>query len=404
MLAWNFATVWETIADSSPDAPALVQGERTVSWRDFDRRADGLARYLLDAGAGHQDKVALYLYNCPEYLEACFALLQGGRRPGQHQLPLRRRRAGLPVGQRRRGGGRVPRHLRRAHRTRPRPRTRGADLVVGRRRPRRVPVLGGALRDGGGHADGAGHAARRPGPRRPVDDLHRRHHRHAQGRDVAPGRPGAGRDRRVGQALPGDGRLRRSCGRACRGSARSACPACPLMHATGWFSSLGRLCTAGCVALARGPSLPRRRPARRLRAPPGEHVGHRRRRHRQAAARRARRQPRPLGPVRPPDAQLVGGDVVGAGEGGAAPSPAQRAPHRQLRLLGGDGHGPGRVDLGRVGADGHVQGHRQHQGARRRLPGGPTRVGRGGAGGGTGPPAVGLLQGSRQVRTDLRAS
>src|SRR5688500_4497758 len=78
MSAWNFATIWETIADGAPDAPALVQGDRTVSWREFDRRADGLARYLLDAGTAHQDKVALYLYNCPEYLEACFACCEAG--------------------------------------------------------------------------------------------------------------------------------------------------------------------------------------------------------------------------------------------------------------------------------------------------------------------------------------
>jgi 3-oxocholest-4-en-26-oate---CoA ligase len=81
MAGWNFAELWERIADRFPDADAQVQGTRRVSWRDFDRRADGLARHLLDGGAQHQDKVALYLYNAPEYLEASFATYKAGLVP-----------------------------------------------------------------------------------------------------------------------------------------------------------------------------------------------------------------------------------------------------------------------------------------------------------------------------------
>lgn len=69
---WNFADVWESHADRLPDAPAQSQGERRTTWAQFDRRADGVAATLLAAGAGHQDKVAQYLYNCPEYLESVF--------------------------------------------------------------------------------------------------------------------------------------------------------------------------------------------------------------------------------------------------------------------------------------------------------------------------------------------
>jgi acyl-CoA synthetase (AMP-forming)/AMP-acid ligase II len=74
--SWNYADVWEAVAEAQPDAPALAQGARRVSWRDFDRRADGVAKWLLDEGVGHQDKVALYLTNCPEYLETAFATLK----------------------------------------------------------------------------------------------------------------------------------------------------------------------------------------------------------------------------------------------------------------------------------------------------------------------------------------
>ena len=61
MAGWNFAELWERIADRFPDAQAQVQGDRRTTWSEFDRRADGLARHLLDGGAQHQDKVALYL-------------------------------------------------------------------------------------------------------------------------------------------------------------------------------------------------------------------------------------------------------------------------------------------------------------------------------------------------------
>jgi fatty-acyl-CoA synthase len=68
-----FADVWETAADLFPDAPAVVYGDRTLTWSAFDRRANGLGRWLLAQGARHQDKVGIYLYNCPEYLETEFA-------------------------------------------------------------------------------------------------------------------------------------------------------------------------------------------------------------------------------------------------------------------------------------------------------------------------------------------
>jgi fatty-acyl-CoA synthase len=78
---WIFADVWETVADTLPDAPALTHGDRTMSWSELDRRADGVARWLLGADVRHQDKVALYLYNGPEYLEATFACLKLGLVP-----------------------------------------------------------------------------------------------------------------------------------------------------------------------------------------------------------------------------------------------------------------------------------------------------------------------------------
>ncbi|MBS1848602.1 MAG: acyl-CoA synthetase [Actinobacteria bacterium] len=81
MTGWNFADVWEIVARQIPDAPAQIQGDRRTTWAEFDRRADGVARFLLDAGVAEQDKVAQYLYNCPEYLESVFATFKAGLVP-----------------------------------------------------------------------------------------------------------------------------------------------------------------------------------------------------------------------------------------------------------------------------------------------------------------------------------
>ena len=81
MPGWNIAEVWEVVAEVLPDAPAQVQGDRRTTWAEFDRRADGVAKALLEAGAAHQDKVAQYLYNCPEYLESLYGTWKAGLVP-----------------------------------------------------------------------------------------------------------------------------------------------------------------------------------------------------------------------------------------------------------------------------------------------------------------------------------
>src|SRR5206468_3106844 len=41
---WNFADAYEVIAEQVPDAPSQVQGNHRITWREFDRRADGVAK------------------------------------------------------------------------------------------------------------------------------------------------------------------------------------------------------------------------------------------------------------------------------------------------------------------------------------------------------------------------
>jgi fatty-acyl-CoA synthase len=81
MPGWTFADAWEVVAAKVPDAPAQIQGDRVVSWGDFNRRANGIAQRLLADGAREQDKFAQYLYNGPEYMESMYAAFKTGLVP-----------------------------------------------------------------------------------------------------------------------------------------------------------------------------------------------------------------------------------------------------------------------------------------------------------------------------------
>jgi len=80
-MAWTIADVWEAIAAAQPDLPAQIQGQRQLTWAEFDARADALAAHFIERGVGHQAKVAGYLFNGPEYLETYFAAFKGGFAP-----------------------------------------------------------------------------------------------------------------------------------------------------------------------------------------------------------------------------------------------------------------------------------------------------------------------------------
>ena len=72
----HFASVWETISDLIPDRPALICGDTTRSWREYDDRAARVAFLLHTHGIGHDAKVGLYLHNSNEYLEAQYGIFK----------------------------------------------------------------------------------------------------------------------------------------------------------------------------------------------------------------------------------------------------------------------------------------------------------------------------------------
>ncbi|MDZ4055270.1 MAG: AMP-binding protein, partial [Phenylobacterium sp.] len=81
MEVWNYANLWESVARATPARPALIHGERVLTWDQFDGRANALARRLVEKGLTHQSKVAAYLYNGPEYIESYYAAFKAGLVP-----------------------------------------------------------------------------------------------------------------------------------------------------------------------------------------------------------------------------------------------------------------------------------------------------------------------------------
>lgn len=78
---WSYANAWEPIARMQPQAPAVLQGERVLSWGAFDAQADALAARLLAAGLEKNAKVGVYFHNCAEYLTATYAAFKVGMAP-----------------------------------------------------------------------------------------------------------------------------------------------------------------------------------------------------------------------------------------------------------------------------------------------------------------------------------
>jgi len=70
ILLLDFASLWEEVADIVPERDAIVQGERRISYRAFDDAAARFASAIEAAGVDEVGKVALYMFNCPEYLIA----------------------------------------------------------------------------------------------------------------------------------------------------------------------------------------------------------------------------------------------------------------------------------------------------------------------------------------------
>ncbi len=72
MLYPNWADIYEAITLLDPDAEAMVQGDRRLTWGAFDERASRLAAAFQRWGLEPGSRISLFLFNCPEYLELAY--------------------------------------------------------------------------------------------------------------------------------------------------------------------------------------------------------------------------------------------------------------------------------------------------------------------------------------------
>lgn len=73
-MQWNFGDLLDATAANVPgDRPALIRGDRIITWADFDARTNRLARAMLAAGLETGARVAILARNIPEYVEIAAA-------------------------------------------------------------------------------------------------------------------------------------------------------------------------------------------------------------------------------------------------------------------------------------------------------------------------------------------
>ena len=73
-VTWKEYELIELIAEAQPDAPY----RRELSWRDFDRRANRFANFLLSRNVRRGTKVGILLMNCLEWLPIYFGIMKTG--------------------------------------------------------------------------------------------------------------------------------------------------------------------------------------------------------------------------------------------------------------------------------------------------------------------------------------
>jgi fatty-acyl-CoA synthase len=76
MTEWHFATAYERIADTIGDQAALISGDQTSTWTEYDDKSARIANILHQHDLGTDSKVGIYLHNSNEYLEAHHGIMK----------------------------------------------------------------------------------------------------------------------------------------------------------------------------------------------------------------------------------------------------------------------------------------------------------------------------------------
>ena len=71
-MKWHLAGVWDVVARTVPDAPAVIDETTRRTWREFEDRSARVAGAIAALGHGADAKIGVYAYNSNAFLEAYY--------------------------------------------------------------------------------------------------------------------------------------------------------------------------------------------------------------------------------------------------------------------------------------------------------------------------------------------
>lgn len=80
-MEWHLATIWDLVAEFLPENPAIAQGEKIITWSEYERRSACLASAFQELNLGHEGRVGILGHNSAEWLEAHYAAFKAGGIP-----------------------------------------------------------------------------------------------------------------------------------------------------------------------------------------------------------------------------------------------------------------------------------------------------------------------------------
>ena len=70
--------LFQNQTDRTPEAVAVVDGDKTMTYRELDRTTDKLAGFFQNQGVAFDETVGIFMETCMEYLIAYIAILKAG--------------------------------------------------------------------------------------------------------------------------------------------------------------------------------------------------------------------------------------------------------------------------------------------------------------------------------------
>ena len=78
MIPTSLPELLRNSAEEYPKRIAIVFGQKKISYRTLDSITDKIAAGLIELGIKRQDKVAIFLDNCPEFVITYYSILKAG--------------------------------------------------------------------------------------------------------------------------------------------------------------------------------------------------------------------------------------------------------------------------------------------------------------------------------------